>query len=91
MKLQEMRELTRDELLLRKNDLEEERFNLNMRKSLKALDNPLRLRTIRREMAKIITLLHEDDLGMRSLAQARTSILSESDTKKNKKSTGSDK
>ncbi len=79
MRVQELREMTGEELVQKKRDLEDERFNLNMRKSFKALDNPLRLRHIRREIAKINTVLHEDALGVRKLAQAKTSILSEAD------------
>ena len=84
MRVQELRELTGEELEQKKRDLEDERFNLNMRKSFKALDNPLRLRHIRREIAKINTVLREDQLGIRSLAQAKTSILSEADKKAKK-------
>ena len=85
MKIQELRELTRTELEQRKNDHEDERFNLVMRKSYKTLDNPLRLRTIRREAAKINTLLRGDELGIAKLAQSKTSILSDADAGKNDK------
>ena len=86
MKKQEMRELTRSELEQRLNDLEEERFNLNMRRSFKALDNPLRLRTIRREVAQIKTIMREDQLGIQTLAESKSSILADLDAgKKDKK------
>jgi len=75
LKVQELREMTRDELMQQKVELEDELFNLNMRRSIKALDNPLRLRTIGREIARIMTILREDELGVRKLAEARTSIL----------------
>ncbi|MDX9858903.1 MAG: 50S ribosomal protein L29 [candidate division Zixibacteria bacterium] len=75
MKIGSLRELTRDELVQRRRDLEDELFNLNMRRSLKSLDNPLRLRTVRRDIARIQTVLHEDDRGIRSLAQSKTSVL----------------
>ena len=78
MKVASLRELTRDELVQRRRDLEDELFNLNMRKSLKSLDNPLRLRTVRRDIARIQTVLLEDDRGLRPLAQSRTSVLGES-------------
>ncbi|NOY88060.1 MAG: 50S ribosomal protein L29 [FCB group bacterium] len=81
LKVQTLREMTRDELLQKKQDLLDEQFNLNMRRSLKALDNPLRLRQIRRELAKIMTILHEDELGLRKLAESSTSILSNADNK----------
>ena len=84
MKIQEMRELTRAELIQRKNDLEDERFSLCMRKSFKALDNPLRLRHIRRETAWLLTVLREDKLGLRKLAQSKTSILDEAQSARKK-------
>lgn len=77
LKVQSLREMTREELLQKKNDLLDEQFNLRMRRSLKALDNPLRLRQIRREIAKIETVLHEDATGLRRLADTKTSILPE--------------
>lgn len=78
LKIHDLREFTRDELLQKRNDLLDEQFNLNMRRSLKALDNPLRLRQIRRECAKINTVLREDELGVRKLAESKASILSDS-------------
>jgi hypothetical protein len=35
------------------------------------LDNPLRLRNLRRDLARITTILREDELEIRSLAQAK--------------------
>jgi len=78
MKTGALRELTRQELMQRERDLIEERFNLNMRQSLKQLDNPLRLRIIDREIARIKTIIHEDDKGIRVLAKEKTTILTES-------------
>jgi large subunit ribosomal protein L29 len=34
-------------------------FNLRFRNSMKQLDNPLRIRESRREMARLLTVLHE--------------------------------
>jgi large subunit ribosomal protein L29 len=69
MKKEQMRELTREELLQTKSELEEERFNLRLQKASKELDNPLRLRMLRRELARINTILKEDQLRIRPLAQ----------------------
>lgn len=82
MKLREMRELTKAELLQQKRDLEEELFNLKMRKSIKSLDNPLRTRQIDREIARILTLLREDEKGIRVLAESKRSILADADSLK---------
>lgn len=83
LKVQTLREMTREELLQRKVDLLEEKFNLNMRLSIKPLDNPLRLRLVHREVARIETVLNEDRLDIRKLADQKTSILGQtsSDTK----------
>lgn len=84
LKISDLRDLTREELLQKKNDLIDEQFNLNMRRSLKALDNPLRLRQIRREQALILTVLNEDKLGIRKLAESSVSILDDSKASKGK-------
>lgn len=78
LKIQSLREMTRDEIVQKQGDLLDEQFNLRMRKSLKALDNPLRIRFVRRELARIRTVLAEDEMGIRKLAESATSILTES-------------
>jgi len=40
-------------------ELREELFNLRFRNSMKQLDNPLKIREGRREMARLLTVLHE--------------------------------
>lgn len=80
MKTNELREMTREELEQRKRELGEERFNLNMRLSFKDLDNPLRLRHLRRDIARIKTVLGEDQRGIRELARSKRSILDDVDT-----------
>jgi large subunit ribosomal protein L29 len=68
MKKEQMRELTPDELLQRKLETEEELFNLRLQKASKELDNPLRLRVLRKELARINTILREDELKIKTLA-----------------------
>jgi large subunit ribosomal protein L29 len=75
MKMVTFRDMTRDELSQKKRELTEEYFNLNMRRTLKELDNPLKLRTIRRDIAKIETILSEDKLGLRRIVDTPVSIL----------------
>jgi large subunit ribosomal protein L29 len=84
LKTQTLREMTRAELLQKRVDLEDERFNLQMRRSLKQLDNPLRLRHIGREVAKLLTVLREHDLGVRTVSQQKSNLLSESTKVKGK-------
>jgi large subunit ribosomal protein L29 len=56
-----MREMTSDEIRLRLTELREELFNLRFRNSMRQLDNPLKIRAGRREMARLITVLHEKE------------------------------
>ena len=67
MKPEKYRELTRDELERIVRDLREELFNLRFRVSTQKLDNPLRLRHVRRDLARVLTILREDELGRISL------------------------
>jgi large subunit ribosomal protein L29 len=68
MKAREIRDLTKEEVLARKEELEKEIFNLKIRQATKQVENPLRIRTTRRELARIRTILHEDETGARKLA-----------------------
>ena len=56
-----MRDQSLDELRGRIAELREEMFNLRFRNSMKQLDNPLRIRESRREMARLLTVLHEKE------------------------------
>jgi large subunit ribosomal protein L29 len=59
MKAEEIRELNASEITARLAELEEERFRLRFRGATEALSNPLRLRTIRRDIARLQTVLRE--------------------------------
>ena len=54
-----MREMTADDIRARVTELREELFNLRFRNSMKQLDNLLKIRTSRREMARLLTVLTE--------------------------------
>ena len=75
MKMVTLRDMTREEVLQKKDELNEEIFNLKMRKTFKELDNPLKLRTIRRDIARIETILTEDKKNIRKIVDAPVSIL----------------
>lgn len=64
-----LREMTREEVELKLQDLSEELQNLRLRAGLKQEQNPLRMRFIRRDIARTKTLLHEDTVGIRTLAR----------------------
>lgn len=67
MKPREIRDMTKEEILARKDELQKEIFNLRIRQGYKQIDNPLRIRILRRELARITTILHEDDKKIRPL------------------------
>ncbi|MEX2178379.1 MAG: 50S ribosomal protein L29 [Gemmatimonadaceae bacterium] len=59
MRAEEVRELTNDDIKARVAELEEERFRLRFRSATEPLENPLRLRTIRKDIARLKTVLTE--------------------------------
>ena len=60
----ELRELNEDELVLRLREAKEELFNLRFQMATGQLDNNRRLRTVRHDIARIYTILHERELGL---------------------------
>ncbi len=56
---EELRQLKTDELEQKLVVLTEERFRLQFRRATEALANPLQLRAIRRDIARIQTILRE--------------------------------
>ena len=58
-----LRELKTDELEQKLALLVEERFRLGFRRATEAIPNPLQLRTIRRDIARIRTVLRERTQG----------------------------
>jgi len=60
----ELRELHDDELETRLREAKEELFNLRFQMATGQLDNNRRLRTVRRGIARIYTILHERELGL---------------------------
>ena len=58
-----MRDMTQDEIRERITELRAELFNLRFRNSMKQLDNPLKIREGRRELARLITVLSQKERG----------------------------
>ncbi len=59
MKIKELREMTVEELTARRRELKQESKNLFIQKSTDQLENPARIRLVRRELARIETLINE--------------------------------
>lgn len=56
-----IREMNADEIRARVAELREDLFNLRFRNTMKQLDNPLKIRESRREMARLLTVLKEKE------------------------------
>jgi large subunit ribosomal protein L29 len=59
MRAEEIRDLTDADIRARIAELDEERFRLGFRSATEPLEDPLRLRAIRRDIARLHTILRE--------------------------------
>ena len=59
MKPNEIRDMSVDDLKAKIDELVRERFNLRFRSATESIENPMRFRSIRREIARIKTILKE--------------------------------
>ena len=57
MKLKEIKELTKDELVARKRELRQESFHLRLQQQSGQLEKTSQIRAIRREVARVETVL----------------------------------
>lgn len=64
MKIIEVRPLPNEELLARLEELKEELFNLRFQLATGQLDNYKRLGIVKRDIARISTVLHEREMGI---------------------------
>ena len=63
MRARELRGLTDEELDQKMADTRQELFNLRFQSATGALENSARLRMAKREIARILTVKHERELG----------------------------
>jgi large subunit ribosomal protein L29 len=59
MKAEEIREMSAKDIQTRIGELEEERFRLRFRGATETLEDPLRIRSIRRDIARLKTVLKQ--------------------------------
>ena len=65
MKVGEIRELTLDELRAKEAELDDQLFRLRIQKSMGQLEAPAKVRGVRRDLARIKTILREKTVGTR--------------------------
>ena len=59
MKVEEIRELDVETLHVREKELDDQLFRLRIQKSMGQLEAPAKLRTLRRDLARVKTILRE--------------------------------
>lgn len=65
MKANEIRNLTPTEQINKLKSLKEELFNLRFQHATGQLENPMRIRDVKKSIARIKTIQHEHQLGIR--------------------------
>ncbi len=59
MKAKELRDLSKDELAAKVAEMKKELFNLRVQQAMGQIENPMRLRILRKDVAKTKTVLKE--------------------------------
>jgi large subunit ribosomal protein L29 len=59
MKAKEIRERSDDELRKALGDLEEQLFKLRFQKSTGQIENPIKIREVRKDIARVMTVINE--------------------------------
>ena len=63
MTSKEIRELSTEEQQTKLKDLMEELFNLRFQLAINQLENPTRIKAVKKDIARISTILREDELA----------------------------
>ena len=63
MKASEIRELTTEELTSKLADLKAELFNLRFQLAINQLENPMRIVAVKKDIARVKTILRENELN----------------------------
>ena len=64
MKAKEIRQMSEKELNTQLMELKAELFNLRFQLATGQLDNPLRINTVRKDIARVKTIVRERELGL---------------------------
>ena len=63
MKANDIRERSDDELRKTLSDLEEQLFKLRFQKSTGQIENPIKIREVRKDIARVLTVINERQAG----------------------------
>ncbi|WP_027365224.1 50S ribosomal protein L29 [Desulfotruncus alcoholivorax] len=64
MKANELRDMTDQELVKKLNDAKDELFRLRFQLATGQLDNPMRIKEVRRSIARVKTVIREREIGL---------------------------
>ena len=64
MKAKELRDMTKEELENKMNDIKDELFRLRFQLATGQLDNAMRIKEVRRNIARVKTVIKERELGL---------------------------
>jgi large subunit ribosomal protein L29 len=59
MKVQEVREMSVDDLRLQEKDLRDQIFRMRIQKAMGQTDTPTKVRELRRDLARVLTVLRD--------------------------------
>ncbi len=62
MKASEIKEMTAEELQDKLKALKQELFNLRFQLAINQLDNPMRITAVKRDIARVLTVIREQEL-----------------------------
>jgi large subunit ribosomal protein L29 len=62
------KDLTLEEKIVKRDDLRKQYLDIRMGRVLGHVENPLAIRTVKRQIARLNTLIHENALGIRTSA-----------------------
>ena len=63
MKASEFRNMSASELDAKLHDLKDELFKLRFQQAINQLDNPMRISAVKKDIARVLTVLRENELA----------------------------
>ena len=76
MKASEIRELSRSELETKISEVKKNMFNLKFQKASGQLDNPMKIKSYKKDVALIETIAREQELGINTVKETKKSVKS---------------
>ena len=63
MKISEIKSLTNEDLKIKLKDLKSELFNLRFQLAVNQLENPMRIKAVKKDIARVLTVLRENSVN----------------------------